>query len=193
MLLQRFQSRILSLRAEVLRPGEAIALAIESNNLDKSSEISDESAPDYWAEDLSDQDFRHVPRIEEGISHVRGVGRPISRVSETSEPSSICVGAAIIITSAIFASLHAGQWPAPIPIFILAIGLGVIYQRTGSLIATICMHAVFNGISTLMLFFALVSGAAAEAEKKIPPPAIEKVTPVQKVESVASDVDRRPH
>ena len=49
-------------------------------------------------------------------------------------------GVAIVLTSLIFAALHAAQWPAPIPLFLLAVGLGVVYQRTGSLLAPIC-HA----------------------------------------------------
>ena len=119
------------------------------------------------------------------------VGDPIPDVSESHTPSPISAIAAIIITSAVFASLHAGQWPAPIPIFILALGLGFIYHRTGSLIATICMHAVFNGSSTLMLFFALVAGVPAGVEKKVPPPAVERNAPGEKVKSVVPGVDGR--
>jgi membrane protease YdiL (CAAX protease family) len=60
-----------------------------------------------------------------------------------------------LITSAIFAAIHLGQWPAPVPIFFLSLGLGVLYQRTGSLIAPFVLHAMFNGISTLGLFASL--------------------------------------
>ncbi len=120
-------------------------------------------------------------------------GKTVLAGPEISSPSRFSVGAAIVITSLIFASLHAGQWPAPIPIFILAIGLGVVYQRTGSLIATICMHALFNGISTLALFGALLSGVPIEAGKRVTPPAIEKVGPAEKVKPVTADVVRRPH
>ena len=58
----------------------------------------------------------------------------------------------------VFAALHAPQWPAPIPLFVLALGLGIVYERTGSLLAPICMHAVFNGFSTLMLFHVALQG-----------------------------------
>jgi membrane protease YdiL (CAAX protease family) len=63
---------------------------------------------------------------------------------------------AIVLTSLLFASVHAGQWPAPIALFILAVVIGTIYYRTGSLIAAISMHATFNGLSTLALFTDLV-------------------------------------
>ena len=39
-----------------------------------------------------------------------------------------------------FAAMHLPQWPAPIAIFLLSMGLGACYQRTGSLLAAITMH-----------------------------------------------------
>jgi membrane protease YdiL (CAAX protease family) len=70
--------------------------------------------------------------------------------------------ASIAITSAFFAYVHAPQWPAPIALFVLAVVIGIVYYRTGSLISAICMHATFNAISTLMLFAAVLSGAKFE-------------------------------
>jgi len=61
----------------------------------------------------------------------------------------------ILITSTIFAGIHVGQWPAPVAIFFLSLGLGFLYQRTGSLIGPFVLHAMFNGISTLGLFASL--------------------------------------
>ena len=65
----------------------------------------------------------------------------------------------IVITSLLFASVHAAQWPAPIALFALALVIGTVYHRTGSLIAAIFMHATFNGLSTLALFIELVNRA----------------------------------
>jgi membrane protease YdiL (CAAX protease family) len=50
---------------------------------------------------------------------------------------------AIIITSALFASVHvnATHWPA---LFALAMGLGYSYEKSGSLFRPIFMHALFN-------------------------------------------------
>ncbi len=118
---------------------------------------------------------------------------PASKASPPRLPSPVSAGAGIVLTSLIFAMLHAGQWPAPIPIFILAIGLGVIYYRTGSLLATICMHALFNATSTLALIWWLLMGQPGASEKKVvPPPAIERNAPLEKVNLRAQDVDRRP-
>ena len=49
----------------------------------------------------------------------------------------------------------APQWPAPIAMFALAMASGTVYERTGSLIAAIFMHATFNGLSTIVLFVAI--------------------------------------
>jgi membrane protease YdiL (CAAX protease family) len=57
-----------------------------------------------------------------------------------------------VVTSLLFAGVHAAQWPAPLPIFTLSLALGALYQRTGRLIAPIVLHGVFNGVSTLVAF-----------------------------------------
>jgi membrane protease YdiL (CAAX protease family) len=57
---------------------------------------------------------------------------------------------AIVLSSLLFAGLHMPQWPAPIGIFFLSLALGVVYQRTGSLLTAMVMHGVFNGCSTIL-------------------------------------------
>jgi len=55
---------------------------------------------------------------------------------------------AIIITSAFFAAVHENytHWPS---LFVLAMGLGYAYEKSGSLLRSIFMHALFNGISII--------------------------------------------
>lgn len=55
---------------------------------------------------------------------------------------------AIAITSVLFAAIHANpeHWPA---LFLLAMGLGYSYEKSGSLLRPIFMHAMFNGITIL--------------------------------------------
>jgi membrane protease YdiL (CAAX protease family) len=69
-----------------------------------------------------------------------------------------------LLTSAVFAAIHGSEWPAPIPIFVLSLGLGYLYERTGGLLAPFGLHATFNGISTLMLFVTLLSGGGPGAD-----------------------------
>ena len=65
---------------------------------------------------------------------------------------------AVILSSFFFAYVHAPQWPAPIALFVLACVIGILFVRTGSLITAVAIHATFNGISTLMLFVAVMTG-----------------------------------
>jgi membrane protease YdiL (CAAX protease family) len=55
---------------------------------------------------------------------------------------------AITLTSVLFATIHAdaSHWPS---LFVLALGLGYAYERSGSLLRPIFMHAMFNAISII--------------------------------------------
>ena len=59
---------------------------------------------------------------------------------------------AIGLTSLFFALAHAPQMPAPVPLFALSVVLGILINRTGSLVPAIVVHAMFNGLSTIGLF-----------------------------------------
>ena len=56
--------------------------------------------------------------------------------------------------SLLFAGLHAGQWPAPIPLFVLSLAFGEAYRRSGSLVAPIAMHVCFNALTSATLLIA---------------------------------------
>jgi membrane protease YdiL (CAAX protease family) len=91
----------------------------------------------------------------------------ISGSKRVGSPTRAAVIAGITITSLFFAVVHAPQWPAPIPLFALALIIGSVYHRTGSLIAAIFMHATFNSFSTLAMFVAILGGHEKEARKAI--------------------------
>jgi membrane protease YdiL (CAAX protease family) len=76
----------------------------------------------------------------------------------------------VVLTSAFFALVHFPQMPAPLALFPLALVLGTVYERTGSLVPSVVLHALFNGFNTTMLLFALLMGL----------PGKEAVPPVQK-------------
>ena len=62
---------------------------------------------------------------------------------------------AIFGTSLIFAMFHpAWMWP---PIFVLALGLGYVYERTGNLWAAITIHCLFNSTETVQ-YLLLIRG-----------------------------------
>jgi membrane protease YdiL (CAAX protease family) len=71
----------------------------------------------------------------------------------------------IVLTSLLFAAVHAGQWPAPIALFLLALVIGTVYERTGSLMAAIVLHATFNGLSTVAMFIVLLASPIVDANK----------------------------
>jgi membrane protease YdiL (CAAX protease family) len=54
----------------------------------------------------------------------------------------------VFVASSLFASLHP-WWSAP-AIFVLSIGLGYVYERTGNLWASIFMHILFNSTSVVV-------------------------------------------
>lgn len=62
--------------------------------------------------------------------------------------------AGVIATSILFASVHSFAWPSPVGLFVLAIGLGFVYQRTESLLAPFLVHSLFNGVSCALLVMA---------------------------------------
>jgi membrane protease YdiL (CAAX protease family) len=61
---------------------------------------------------------------------------------------------AIGIASLAFAAAHAGQGLAYIPLFPLGIVLGWLARRTGSIIPSILLHALFNAVSVALLLAA---------------------------------------
>ena len=53
---------------------------------------------------------------------------------------------AVFATSVLFALIH-GHVPSLPGLFILAVALALVYERTGSLWAPVCLHAAFNGLT----------------------------------------------
>jgi membrane protease YdiL (CAAX protease family) len=83
-------------------------------------------------------------------------------VSRPSVPNPVC-WPAVVLTSALFAALHGPQWPAPIALFAFSVIIGAIYQRSGSLLASIGIHGLFNGCSTLLLLTQQLSRSIQQA------------------------------
>ena len=59
---------------------------------------------------------------------------------------------ALVIVSAAFAASHL-HGPSFVPLFVLALGLGLAYELTGTLLVPVTMHAVFNSTMIVQLFY----------------------------------------
>jgi len=53
----------------------------------------------------------------------------------------------IVVSAAFFAAMHASHGPDPIPLFLLALGLGYLYQRTHRILPCIVVHFLLNACS----------------------------------------------
>ena len=58
----------------------------------------------------------------------------------------------IVVSSLFFALMHGGQGAAPIPLFLLALGLGYLYRQTGRITAPLIVHMVLNSMTLIVEF-----------------------------------------
>jgi membrane protease YdiL (CAAX protease family) len=58
----------------------------------------------------------------------------------------------ILTSAALFGAAHYGYGPEPVPIFLLAIILGFVYQRTHRIIPCIVAHSLFNALTMITLW-----------------------------------------
>jgi membrane protease YdiL (CAAX protease family) len=64
----------------------------------------------------------------------------------------------IVISSLLFALAHFGYGPDPVPLFLLALVLGYVYQRTHRIVPSIVAHALFNAVSLFALWRVMSAG-----------------------------------
>lgn len=60
---------------------------------------------------------------------------------------------AIYASAALFAAVHSGVWPTPIPLFVLGLGLGWLAVRVRGWLAAAAVHGLFNAISVLLVLW----------------------------------------
>ena len=58
----------------------------------------------------------------------------------------------------LWAMAHSSAWPAPVALFIMGLGLGVLARATNSLIGPIVFHSAFNLVSFITLYGISLSG-----------------------------------
>ncbi len=59
----------------------------------------------------------------------------------------------LLISSILFSLAHLGHGPDPIPLFVLALVLGYLYQRTHRILPCIVLHMLFNSFSLALVWF----------------------------------------
>jgi membrane protease YdiL (CAAX protease family) len=64
----------------------------------------------------------------------------------------------IIISSLVFAFLHVGHGPDPIPLFFLSLALGYLYYKTHRILPCIVVHMSLNSLSMVGLWAKLNDG-----------------------------------
>jgi membrane protease YdiL (CAAX protease family) len=183
------------------RAGPVVADPLVDPDLDRFPAVDGTEITCWDADDRPEKTlWEATSSAQDPVTQAQPAPRPINgphHVAKTSHffhrpDSPVYTGAAIVLTSLFFASLHAAQWPAPIPLFLLSLALGIVYQRTGSLLAPICMHALFNGFSTLMLFFATLNGQAPAKPNPPDKPVLERVVPAEQARSEVLNVEPTP-
>jgi membrane protease YdiL (CAAX protease family) len=65
----------------------------------------------------------------------------------------------ILASSLLFGLAHIGYGPEPVPLFLFAILLGYVFQRTNRILPCIVAHALFNAVTMLTLWRIIVVGA----------------------------------
>ncbi len=98
-----------------------------------------------------------APFYEEAL--FRGTFYPAARRSLGGSRRAVLIGA--VVTSAVFAAIHQNLAALPV-LFVLAMVLAAVFERTNSLLAVFTMHAVFNVTSLLpMLLVGRIAGATS--------------------------------
>ena len=120
------------------------AVAIPSARVDADALASADVNPFKSPE--SEQQYTGPPRAGETSGQVAGSRLPL-RFSANVLP--------ILISSTVFAGLHYGHGPDPIPLFVLAAALGYLYQRTHRLVPGLMVHVLLNASSMVMLWWDL--------------------------------------
>jgi membrane protease YdiL (CAAX protease family) len=91
-----------------------------------------------------------APVVEEYFFRVLLQGwleKALSRPANSAQPRYL----PLVASATLFAWMHAEHGPDPIPLFLLAVGLGYLYQRTHRILPSITVHFLLNSVSLAVL------------------------------------------
>ena len=123
-----------------------------------------------WLERLEDEAVQfeatqREPEIVEGeLVEPELVDLPLEQPQHSQPPSRTQLGwfgllphgwLPIIISGVLFGLAHLGHGLAPVPLILLGVVLGYLYQRTHRLVPCVVAHMLFNGYSMLLLWLSL--------------------------------------
>ena len=115
----------------------------EANVSDGITYLADAAQPDY-------NPYTPAPIVAEAKEPI--VQAELADDGAQPELRGVAAWAPIVISSAIFALLHFSHGPDWVALSLLACGMGYLYQRTHSVIPSLIVHALLNGLSMLGLW-----------------------------------------
>lgn len=142
----------------VLREGPGYLMIVPAENAGAPSQVERDG----------DEEEQEEPRFE--------VRPERWRVFEMGNARLACLG-----SSMMFAVVHSFAWPSPVPLFLLALVLAWLAQRTQSLVGPIVIHAAFNTVAFGALLLGHVYGdtkGKADAAAARGPEAVSTVSAV---------------
>jgi membrane protease YdiL (CAAX protease family) len=94
------------------------------------------------------------PRAVDGHASVAPTPQASTVEAEAVAPPSLWP---IGLSAGLFAAMHVSHGPDPIPLFLLALGLGYLYQRTHRILPCLVVHFLLNSCSMVMLLVEVLS------------------------------------
>jgi hypothetical protein len=116
-----------------------------------------ESAPKF-SDSRNDVELNNAARMTNDQTSTSNASNVIRHSAPWSDPPEASILGLpfgwfpILVSSTLFAAAHVGYGPEPVPIFLLALIFGYVYQRTHRIVPTIVAHALFNLITMITLW-----------------------------------------
>ena len=103
-----------------------------------------------------DPALRHLI-LQGGFERWAATGLPFSDPGSRLEPSPPTRFWPVWASAAIFAAMHLGHGIDPVPLFVLALGLGYLYRQTHRLWPPILVHWMLNSLTMAQLLVEVIS------------------------------------
>jgi len=149
-LLHRFMDRNDSLQELILGDRKSVDLLMGSFT----HSAADMARPDSFGEgnpSAHPSVIQSAPQESNPYEPPTSVSSEVPAMADGVEPVGWKFWMPIVLTSLLFAAAHAGQGPAPIPLFFFSLGVGYLFRKTGSILPCIVIHFLLNATSMSIL------------------------------------------